>query len=112
MSLLHGSTLASFCENRYCEKLKRGRGGGGGGGGDYEVQMRADINKLNKFVEVKRVQVFCFVLFFCFCFFVFLVHCLVVTWLVPRETAAVSPHVLCTPYNHSPVYSVTSFEAI
>ena len=27
---------------------------------------------------------------------------LVVTWLVPRETAAVSVHVLCTPYNHAP----------
>ena len=26
--------------------------------------------------------------------------CLVVTWLVPRETAAVSLHVLCTPYSH------------
>ena len=36
---------------------------------------------------------------------------LVVTWLVPRETAAVSAHVLCTPYNHAPVYSVISFEA-
>ena len=33
--------------------------------------------------------------------------CLFVTWLVPRETAAVSAHVLCTPYNHAPVYSVT-----
>ena len=30
---------------------------------------------------------------------------------MPRETAAVSAHVLCTPYNHAPVYSVTSFEA-
>ena len=36
---------------------------------------------------------------------------LVVTWLVPHETAAVSTHVLCTPYNHAPVYSVTSFRA-
>ena len=56
MSLLHGSTLASFCENRYCEKLKRGREGGRGGA-DCEVQIRADINKLNKFVKVKRVQI-------------------------------------------------------
>ena len=31
-----------------------------------------------------------------------------VTWLVPRETA-VSAHVLCAPYNHAPVYSVTYF---
>ena len=31
---------------------------------------------------------------------------LVVTWLVLRETAAVSAQVLCTPYNHAPVYSV------
>ena len=31
-----------------------------------------------------------------------------VTWLVPRETVAVSAHVLCTPYNHAPVYKVTS----
>ena len=28
--------------------------------------------------------------------------------LVPSETAAVSVHVLCMPYNHAPVYSVTS----
>ena len=27
----------------------------------------------------------------------------VVTWLVPRESAALSAHVLCTPYNHAPV---------
>ena len=33
----------------------------------------------------------------------------VVIWLVPRATAAVSAHVLCTPYNHAPVYSVTSY---
>ena len=26
--------------------------------------------------------------------------CLVVTWLVPRETAAILAHILCTPYNH------------
>ena len=32
-----------------------------------------------------------------------------VPWLVPREAAAVSAHVLCTPYNHAPVYSVTSY---
>ena len=35
---------------------------------------------------------------------------MVVTLLVPHETAAVSAHVLCTPYNHAPVYSVTLFE--
>ena len=34
-----------------------------------------------------------------------------VTWLVPRKTAAVSVHVLNTPYNRATVYSVTSFEA-
>ena len=38
-------------------------------------------------------------------------HCSAVTWLVPRETAAVSAHTLCTPYNHGPVYSVILFEA-
>ena len=37
----------------------------------------------------------------------YLQRCLVVTWRVSRETAAVSAQVLCTPYNHSPVYSVT-----
>ena len=31
--------------------------------------------------------------------------------LVPRETAAVSAHVLCAPYNYALVYSVTSFQA-
>ena len=34
-------------------------------------------------------------------------RCLVVTWLVPRKTAAVSAQVLCTPYNHAPVNAVT-----
>ena len=40
-------------------------------------------------------------------------HCLVVTatQLVPHETAAVSAHVLRTPYNHVLVYNVTLFEA-
>ena len=28
-------------------------------------------------------------------------HCLVVTWLMPPKTAAVSAHVLCTPYTMS-----------
>ena len=37
--------------------------------------------------------------------------CLVVTWLVPREPAAVLVQVLCAPYNHAPVYSVKSFKA-
>ena len=36
---------------------------------------------------------------------------LVITLLMPRETAAVQAHVLCTPYNHAPVYSITSCEA-
>ena len=39
-------------------------------------------------------------------------RCLVVTWFVPRETAAVSAQVLCTPCNDTPVYSVTLFQAI
>ena len=30
---------------------------------------------------------------------------------MPREAAAVSAHVLCTPYNHAAVYGVTSFKA-
>ena len=41
---------------------------------------------------------------------VYLQHYLLVTGLVPHETTAVSAHVLCAPYNHAPVYSVTSFE--
>ena len=39
-------------------------------------------------------------------------RCLNFTWLMPREIVAVSAHVLCTPYIHTPVYSVTSFEAV
>ena len=35
-----------------------------------------------------------------------------VTSLVSRGTAAVSAHVLRTPCNHAPVYSVTSFQAV
>ena len=38
-------------------------------------------------------------------------RCLVVIWLVPHETAAVSAQVVCTPHNHARVYSVTLFEA-
>ena len=29
-------------------------------------------------------------------------------WLVPHETAAVSAQVLCTPYNHAPIYFMQS----
>ena len=36
---------------------------------------------------------------------------LVVTWLVPRETVAILPQFLCTPYNCAPVYSLTLFKA-
>ena len=32
--------------------------------------------------------------------------CLLVTWLVPRETATVSAQVLCTSYNHAPIYTL------
>ena len=39
-------------------------------------------------------------------------RCLVVTWLVSPKTAAVPVHVLFTPYNHAPVYSVTLFKAV
>ena len=42
---------------------------------------------------------------------VYLQRCLVVTWLIPHETAAVSAHVLCTPCNHAPVYNVVSCKA-
>ena len=42
---------------------------------------------------------------------VYLQPYLVVTGLVPHEAAAVSAHVLCTPYDQAPVYSVTSFQA-
>ena len=35
------------------------------------------------------------------------VRCLLVTWLVPRETAAVSANVRCAPCDYAPVYSVT-----
>ena len=31
----------------------------------------------------------------------------VVTWLVPNETAVVSAHVPCTPYNHAPGHSAS-----
>ena len=42
----------------------------------------------------------------------YLLRYLVVAWLVPREAAAVSAHVLCTTYNHTPVNSVTSCKDI
>ena len=38
-------------------------------------------------------------------------HSLVVVWLVPRETAAVSAQVLRTTFNPAPLYSVTSPKA-
>ena len=34
---------------------------------------------------------------------------MVAAWLVPRETAVVSAHVFCTPFDHTPVHSATSF---
>ena len=45
---------------------------------------------------------------------VYLQRYLVVAWLVlvPCEIAAASAHVLCTPYNHAPVYTVTIRKAI
>ena len=49
------------------------------------LSFRADIiirDKLKMFTEV-----------------VYLQCCFVATWLVPRETAVFSAHVLCTPYN-------------
>ena len=57
---------------------------------------------------------FCSTFFFFFIFTeaVHLQRYLVVTWLVPRQNAAVSAHVLCTSYNHAPAYSVTLFGAI
>ena len=33
-----------------------------------------------------------------------------VTRLMLHETAVVSAHILCTPYSHTPVNSVTSFQ--
>ena len=42
---------------------------------------------------------------------VYLQRCLIVTRLVPRETAVVSAHVLRIPHNHAQVYSVIVFEA-
>ena len=38
-------------------------------------------------------------------------RCLVVTWLASHETAAVSAHVLCTPYSQPHVYSMILFKA-
>ena len=52
-----------------------------------------------------------FFFFFLFTEVLHLQRYLVVTWLVPRQTAAVSAHVLCTSYNRAPAYSVTSFGA-
>ena len=40
-----------------------------------------------------------------------LTNCLLITWLVPYETAAITAHTLCAPYNHAQVYIVTSSEA-
>ena len=37
--------------------------------------------------------------------------CLAATWLVAAKTAPVLAHIMCTPYNHAPVYSVTLFKA-
>jgi len=45
-----------------------------------------------------------------YCGLVYWQRYLVVTWLVPRETVAVSAQVLCTSYSQAPLYSVTSFK--
>ena len=39
---------------------------------------------------------------------VYLERSLVVSWLMPRETAVVSAHVLCTPYKRSPCHFMQS----
>ena len=49
--------------------------------------------------------------FSCFHVAVVVVVVVVATWLVPCETAAVSAHVLCTPYKDASDYGVTSFKA-
>ena len=36
---------------------------------------------------------------------------LIVTYLVACKAAAISAHMLCTPYNHAPVYSIISCKA-
>ena len=38
-------------------------------------------------------------------------RCLVCYMRMPREAAAVSVHVLCSPYSHALVYSATLFKA-
>ena len=39
---------------------------------------------------------------------VYFQRCLAAPWLVPCETAAVSAHVLCTPYNHEQSHFIQS----
>ena len=43
--------------------------------------------------------------------FFYNIHWLVVTWLVPHGTAAISAYILCTLYSHAPVYSIIFSEA-
>ena len=51
-------------------------------------------------------------LFIAFFIFIFNIHqsgvLTALAWLVPRETAAVSAQVLCTPYNHAPCHLIQS----
>ena len=54
----------------------------------------------------------CFVFVFLFCFVFLNIHrsgvLTALAWLVPHETATVSAHVLCTPYNHAPCHFLQS----
>ena len=53
-----------------------------------------------------------FIAFFFFFFFLINIHwsgvLTALAWLVPRETAAVSAQVLCTPYHHAPCHFMQS----
>ena len=76
----------------------------GGGGGRRRCCRRFYVGLFRPAIE----QTHC-ALVACYSDREYLQRYVVVIWLVPRATAAVSAHVLCTPYNHAPVYSVTSY---
>ena len=75
----------------------------------YSAVLRSRADSLRSHVILCEWQAFYIVGFF------FIIHRSAVltltalAWLVPRETAAISAQVVCTPYNHTPCHFMQSY---
>ena len=72
------------------------------------LHSRADSLRSHVILD-ERIPFYSALYFFLIFFFLNIYRSGVLTalaWLVPRETAAVSAQVLCTPYNHAPCHHI------